>query len=463
MHRYKKIKKLGDGSFGIALLVKSREDDRYYAMKVIKIDSMDKKQMKDAINEVNLLKAMKHPNIISYKESFIEKSYLWIVMDYADDGDLYKKIEVQKELGKYISENQILDWFVQMAFATKHIHDHRILHRDLKTQNIFMNKNGQIKLGDFGIARVLQHTSDWAKTAIGTPYYLSPEIWQNMPYNQKSDVWSLGCILYEMVTLKHAFDATNIKGLVLKILRNNYPEIPKQYSKDLKDLISSMLIKDPVKRPSINKVLEMDFLRVPLSKMYLDVTEKEAIEVDQLARRVSIKAPTPDLVEESHSRKVLFDKSNLSKEPKRQKAVNTHSTVNKRSKKPLKITQVNEEEKVDKGKENYAKSGDFYEEEEDKDSSFPSKFAPIQTFLQNLPGVWPTDSQSYRIEALRVYLEEKLGDTTFINAYNYYLNSSELDEKNTEDIDSILGSKKKYVGLIYQLIVCEDSLRFYKG
>lgn len=450
MHRYKKIKKLGDGSFGIALLVKSRDDDKYYAMKVIKIDNMDKKQMKDSINEVNLLKAMKHPNIISYKESFIEKSYLWIVMDYADDGDLYKKIEVQKELGKYMSENQILDWFVQMALATKHIHDHRILHRDLKTQNIFMSKNGQIKLGDFGIARVLQHTSDWAKTAIGTPYYLSPEIWQNMPYNQKSDVWSLGCILYEMVTLKHAFDATSIKGLVLKILRNNYPEIPKQYSKDLKDLISSMLIKDPVKRPSINKVLEMDFLKVPLSKVYLGVTAKNEIEVDQLSRRVSAKTPTPEVMEESHSRRVLFDKSNLSKEPKRQKVVKTNSSINKRSKKPLKITQVYEEEKIDKGQENYARSGDFYEEEEDK-------LAPIQTFLQNLPGVWSSDSQSYRIEALRVYLEEKLGDIVFINAYNYYLNSSELDEKNTEDIDSILGSRKKYVGLIYQLIVWEDT------
>jgi NIMA (never in mitosis gene a)-related kinase len=201
-----------------------------------------------------------------------------------------------------------------------------------------------------------------------------------MPYNQKSDVWSLGCILYEMVTLKHAFDATSIKGLVLKILRNNYPEIPKQYSKDLKDLISSMLIKDPVKRPSINKVLEMDFLKVPLSKVYLGVTAKNEIEVDQLSRRVSAKTPTPEVMEESHSRRVLFDKSNLSKEPKRQKVVKTNSSINKRSKKPLKITQVYEEEKIDKGKESYARSGDFYEEEEDK-------LAPIQTFLQNLPGV----------------------------------------------------------------------------
>jgi len=148
---------------------------------------------------------MRHPYIITYKESFMDKKCLCIVMDFADGGDLYTKIANQKKVGKVCySEDQILDWFVQMALAIKHIHDKKILHRDLKTQNIFMTQSGQIKIGDFGIARVLQHTYDCAQTAIGTPYYLSPEICQEKPYNQKSDIWSLGCILYEMCTLRHA-------------------------------------------------------------------------------------------------------------------------------------------------------------------------------------------------------------------------------------------------------------------
>ena len=100
-----------------------------------------------------------------------------------------------------------------------------------------MTGNGDIKIGDFGIARVLQHTYDCAQTAIGTPYYLSPEICQEKPYNQKSDIWSLGCILYEITTLNHAFDANNMKDLVLKILRGTYPPIANQYSDDLKSLI----------------------------------------------------------------------------------------------------------------------------------------------------------------------------------------------------------------------------------
>jgi NIMA (never in mitosis gene a)-related kinase len=162
-----------------------------------------------------------------------------------------------------------------MALAIKHIHDRKILHRDLKTQNIFMNQNGQIKIGDFGIARVLQHTYDCAQTAIGTPYYLSPEICQEHPYNQKSDIWSLGCILYEMCTLRHAFDANSMKGLVLKILRSSYPAIPSHYSEDLKLIIQEMLIKDPVKRPSMRKILEREFLAKRISKLLTQTITKD--------------------------------------------------------------------------------------------------------------------------------------------------------------------------------------------
>lgn len=167
----------------------------------------------------------------------------------------------------YFRESQILDWFVQICLALKYVHDRKILHRDLKTQNIFLTSKGEIKIGDFGIARVLQSTYDYAQTAIGTPYYLSPEICQEKPYNQKSDIWSLGCILYEIITLKHAFDATSMKALVFKILRGSYPEIPKIYSQELKDLISEMLTKEPSKRPSIKKILEKDFLASRIPKL----------------------------------------------------------------------------------------------------------------------------------------------------------------------------------------------------
>jgi NIMA (never in mitosis gene a)-related kinase len=188
-------------------------------------------------------------------------------MDFADGGDLYTKIAQYKRSGKTFDEEQVLEWFLQICLALKHIHSHKILHRDLKTQNIFLTSKGEVKIGDFGIARVLQHTYDCVQTAIGTPYYLSPEICQEKPYNQKSDIWSMGCILYEMLTLKHAFDANSMKGLVLKILKGTYPSIPSIYSEDIRNLVGELLTKDPSKRPSIRQILEKPFLKSKITNL----------------------------------------------------------------------------------------------------------------------------------------------------------------------------------------------------
>ena len=206
--------------------------------------------------------------MVSYRESFMEKMCLCIVMDYCEGGDMFNKIAKQKEIGTLFPESQILTWFVQMAMALQHVHDRKILHRDLKTQNIFLTSKGEVKIGDFGIARVLQHTYDCANTAIGTPYYLSPEICQEKPYNHKSDIWSLGCILYELTTLNHAFDAQNMKGLVQKILKGNYPPIPEVYSKDLKKLIAELLTTDPNKRPNLSKILDTPFLKIRVNELF---------------------------------------------------------------------------------------------------------------------------------------------------------------------------------------------------
>ena len=170
------------------------------------------------------MKALDHPNIIRFKDAYTSKrGKLCIVMDYADGGDLQSKIKDQK--GALFSENQILDWFVQICLAIKHVHDKRILHRDLKSQNIFMMRSCRIKLGDFGIARVLSSTKDNAKTMVGTPYYLSPEIIENKPYSFKSDIWALGVLLYEMCTLRPPFDESSLHFLALKIVRGVYPAL----------------------------------------------------------------------------------------------------------------------------------------------------------------------------------------------------------------------------------------------
>ncbi|ETE68306.1 Serine/threonine-protein kinase Nek1, partial [Ophiophagus hannah] len=245
MDKYIKVQKIGEGSFGKAILVKAKENGKQYVIKEINISKMSNKEREESRREVAVLANMKHPNIVLYRESF-------------EGGDLFKKINAQK--GVFFSEDQIMDWFVQICLALKHVHDRKILHRDIKSQNIFLTKDGTIQLGDFGIARVLNSTVELARTCIGTPYYLSPEICENKPYNNKSDMWALGCVLYEMCTLKHAFEAGNMKNLVLKIISGSFPPVSTRYSHELRSLISQLFKRNPRDRPSVNSILEKMFI-----------------------------------------------------------------------------------------------------------------------------------------------------------------------------------------------------------
>ncbi|XP_047712710.1 serine/threonine-protein kinase Nek1 isoform X6 [Prionailurus viverrinus] len=264
MEKYIRLQKIGEGSFGKAILVKSTEDDRQYVIKEINISRMSNKEREESRREVAVLANMKHPNIVQYRESFEENGSLYIVMDYCEGGDLFKRINAQK--GILFQEDQILDWFVQICLALKHVHDRKILHRDIKSQNIFLTKDGTIQLGDFGIARVLNSTVELARTCIGTPYYLSPEICENKPYNNKSDIWALGCVLYEMCTLKHAFEAGSMKNLVLKIISGSFPPVSLHYSYDLRNLLSQLFKRNPRDRPSVNSILEKGFIAKRIEK-----------------------------------------------------------------------------------------------------------------------------------------------------------------------------------------------------
>lgn len=219
------------------------------------LENLTEDEKREAYLESKILERLDHPSIIKFIEVFrCNKPYssLNIVMDYADGGDLQAKIKAQK---KPFPESQVLDWFTQICLAIKHIHDKKILHRDLKSGNIFLTKENRIKLGDFGIAKCLSNTHDKAKTFVGTPYYLSPEIVQEKPYSFKSDIWSLGILLYEMTMLKMPFEGTSLPMLSLKIIRGNYSPIPSSVSKDLKNLIQSLIQIEIKNRPSIYEIL----------------------------------------------------------------------------------------------------------------------------------------------------------------------------------------------------------------
>ena len=261
---YKVIQQLGEGSFGKAFLCKRESDDSLCVIKQILIEGLDKKEKDDVLNESIILAKLDHLNIIKFFEVFESnkpKHMVNIVTEYADGGDLSEKIKEKKNKNNNFTESEILDYFTQICLAIKHIHEKKIIHRDLKSGNIFLMKNGLVKLGDFGIAKRFQKTMDKAKTFIGTPYYLSPEIINGKPYDSKSDIWSLGVLLYEMMTFKMPFNANSLPMLSVKIMRGQYIPPPTIYTKDLRELVTKCLTVEPKNRPSIQEILRMPIIQ----------------------------------------------------------------------------------------------------------------------------------------------------------------------------------------------------------
>ncbi|KAM8821542.1 serine/threonine-protein kinase Nek5 [Eudromia elegans] len=259
MDNYEIIKEIGEGSFGKVFLAKGKVNSEQCVIKEISLTKMSVKEKEASQKEVVLLAKMNHANIVTFYASLQENNKLYIVMEYCDGGDLRKRINMQH--GVHFDEDQILSWFVQIALGLKHIHDRKILHRDVKAQNIFLSKKGKVaKLGDFGVARELNNTVELAYSCVGTPYYLSPEICENRPYNNKTDIWSLGCVLYELCALKHPFEGNSLHQLVLKICRGHFQPVSPNYSYDLRILISQLFKISPRDRPSINSILRKPFL-----------------------------------------------------------------------------------------------------------------------------------------------------------------------------------------------------------
>ncbi|XP_026138468.1 serine/threonine-protein kinase Nek3 isoform X1 [Carassius auratus] len=252
MDQYSLVKVIGQGSFGRALLVQPINGEQNYVMKEIRLPK-DDSGIRNSRREAVLLSRMKHSNVVAFIDSFEADGHLYIVMEFCSGGDLLLKIRQQKNV--LFTEDVILKWFAQMCLGTKHIHDKRVLHRDLKSKNIFLTDSGTVKLGDFGSACSLNSAKAYAQTYVGTPYYVSPEIWDNKPYNNKSDVWSLGCVLYELCTLQHPFQSSSWKSLILKVCRGTYAPLPSHFSYELHYLIKNMFKTNPKDRPSVHTIL----------------------------------------------------------------------------------------------------------------------------------------------------------------------------------------------------------------
>lgn len=309
MDHYKRLRILGRGSFATVSLAQlgNNEGGPLRVIKEVDLALADDKKRTDALHEAELLKSLSHPNIVAYHDAHLANARLCIVMEYADGGDLAAAVARRRAANRRHHEREALAIFGQLAMALDYIHQRRILHRDVKCQNVFLTRLGMVKLGDFGIAKVLEAADSMAETRIGTPYYLPPEMCTNQPYQFRADVWGLGVVLYEVLALEVPFNAPSVAALAMKICNTEPRPVPQVYSSDLRTLLARMMSKRPEDRPSSADIVALPHVRRGIAMLLMkgSNTDSETRANDDAGGASPISAGTNGACAEVRNRTLL--------------------------------------------------------------------------------------------------------------------------------------------------------------
>ncbi|EAN89254.1 putative serine/threonine protein kinase [Trypanosoma cruzi] len=309
LNEYRILEKMATGSFGVVFKVRRVADNEVLVMKRISLTEMDVKQRREAAQEIRVMSCLHHPFIVAQRDAFLFKDSLCIVMDYYDGGDLAALITRQREKDEYLPMGQVMVWFAGINLAMHYLHAQGIVHRDLKTQNLFLKSNRrEVAVGDFGVAEFVgkaefsktkspfsspllpasQHflakrrdgeligdvsTCDSADDIMngpligavrGTLLYMAPEVLESGVCSPSSDVWSLGCIFYELLSLRHPFESRDFATLMMRVMAGARQPPPGHYPPEVVQLLDRMLSLDAANRPSCEEIL-----RAPIMKAYL--------------------------------------------------------------------------------------------------------------------------------------------------------------------------------------------------
>ena len=275
---YQNKKLIDNGASGMVYKILNKKNNKYYILKQTlskKIDDIEKSK-----NEANILKSINHENIVKYYDSYEEDNSFYIIMEYCDNSDLSDFIKKYKKDGKLIDENIIYIIVLDICKGLKEIHSKSLIHRDLKPENLFISKDYKIKIGDFGISKILINTIHARTEYVGTGYYMAPEIYKKEAYTNKIDIWSLGCIIYELFTLNKCFETENLIGLGNEIMNEKHKKIK---NKEWQNIIDKLLNKNSKNRPNINEVIE---LIIKLNNKNNIIEEKYLNNLDEISKNI---------------------------------------------------------------------------------------------------------------------------------------------------------------------------------
>ena len=375
MENYEILSLIGKGNFGSISKILRKSDNKILVWKEMDYGHMTEREKQNIVSEVNILRELRHPNIVRYYDRIIDKKHtkIYIIMEYCEQGDISQLIKRHKKAKEYIKEEIIWKIFVQLLLALYECHNHKegkILHRDIKPSNVFLDSESNVKLGDFGLSRMLSNESIFAYSHVGTPYYMSPEQIEEMKYDDKSDIWSLGCFLYELTTFNPPFDATNQLALAMKIKEGKVNPINKIYSQDLSNLILCMLRVNPNQRPNCEELINCPPILLRAREMKL---KEHYIRIKKMDENIKNKEK-----EITKKEKEFLEKEKLFEE--KEKKLKLFEDELNQKKKELDEKEINlnkREEEIEKKEkealENIKKSKNFQQVEKNFDLYSPTK------------------------------------------------------------------------------------------